>query len=209
MARTIHRTAVFTIHKPTRHIRAVLDEALEDYTKAYTAILDFYKDYTPEELHAMSVYGKKDNGELLNNARTLETALFRRNKIPGIDQLFERLEARLRASLKNDAASTLLSYAELSMMEKHKPSYPNRIEEQDRDKKRIEALSMLATITDDLDEENFYRDQLLRTRQRGLVPLSFGNSMPDQGFRIFYNPETKRSMPDFMLLEHYPSISVK
>ncbi|HEX3640222.1 MAG TPA: IS200/IS605 family accessory protein TnpB-related protein [Ktedonobacteraceae bacterium] len=188
----IHRTAVFTIHNPTKHIRAVLDEALQNYTRAYTSILDFFSSYTAEELHAMAVFAvRESNGEELTNARTLETALFRTNKIPDLDQLLEPLEARLRASMKSDIASTLLSFAELSLTEKQKPSYPNRVEEDNRDAKREAALEGLRTISDDLEEENTLRDQLLRTRQRGLVPLSFGNSMPDQGFRIFYNPETR------------------
>src|SRR5207245_1923772 len=54
MPKHVHRTAVFTLHTSNQHTRDVLDEALVNYTQAYTAILDFFKDYTAEELHAMS-----------------------------------------------------------------------------------------------------------------------------------------------------------
>ncbi|OLB35945.1 MAG: hypothetical protein AUH05_13720 [Ktedonobacter sp. 13_2_20CM_53_11] len=196
MAKHTHRTAVFTLHIAKQDIRDILDEALNNYTRAYTEILDLFKDYTAQELHAMSVYGTKDNGEELFNARTLETRLFRPEKKDArfeiIQKILEPLEARLRASLKTDVASTLSSYAELSLMEKQKPSYPNRIEEHDLEQRRLDALEGLRTIADDLEEENQLRDQSLRTRQRGLVPLSFANSMPDQGFRIFLNRVTNR-----------------
>src|SRR5205807_435930 len=191
MPRHIHRTAAFTLHIDKQHIRDILDEALINYTRCYTMILDFFKDYTSQELHAMSIYTLPD-GKQKNNARTLETALFRQHKIPDLDKMLEPLEARMRASMKQDAASTLLSFAELSRTEKQKPSYPNRMEDEDLEQKRIEALEGLKTIADDLEEENRLRDQSLRTHQRGLVPLSFGNSMPDQGFRIFYNRITHR-----------------
>jgi hypothetical protein len=35
----VHRMAVFTLHHPTRHVRAALDRAFRDYTTAYTALL--------------------------------------------------------------------------------------------------------------------------------------------------------------------------
>jgi len=186
MPKHVHRTAVFTLHVPNQRTRDILNEALENYTRAYTNILDFFKDYTAQELHAMSIYTRPD-GSQDTSARALETALFRKNKIPDLDKMLEPLEARLRASLKSDVASTLSSYAELSLTEKQKPSYPNRMEEQNLKQRRLEALEGLRTIADDLEEENTLRDQSLRTRQRGLIPLSFGNSMPDQGFRIFLN----------------------
>src|SRR5205823_6588365 len=136
-------------HTSNQHTRDVLDEALVNYTQAYTAILDFFKDYTAEELHAMSIYTSPD-GKQKTSARTLETKLFRTHKIPDLDKLLAPLEARLRASLKSDVAATLSSYAELSLMEKQKPSYPNRVEEQDIEQRRLAALEGLQTITDNL-----------------------------------------------------------
>lgn len=191
MAKHLHRTAVFTLHNPTRHIRAVLDEALQNYTRAYSAILDFFSGYTVEEFHAMATYTKPD-GEQDTSARTLETSLFRRGKIPELAELLEPLEARLRASMKSDIAASLLSYVELSVGGEQKPSYPKPLEEEDIDALHNDALEGLRTIADDLSEETQLRDQVLHTRQPGLRPLLFGNSMPDQGFRIFYNPETHR-----------------
>jgi len=158
-----HRTAVFTLHIDKQYIRDILDEALHNYTRAYTDILDFFKDYSAEELHAMSIYTLPD-GKQRTSARTLETFLFRTDKRPEVERMLEPLEARLRASLKSGVAETLSSFAELSRTEKQKPSYPNRVEDKDLEQRRIEALEGLRTIADDLEEENLLRDQSLRTR---------------------------------------------
>ena len=44
----VHRTAVFTLPQPTRHVRAVLDRAFRVYTAAYSALLHACSRLTPD-----------------------------------------------------------------------------------------------------------------------------------------------------------------
>ncbi len=39
MPHTVYRTAIFVLHNPTRHERAVLEAAFRQYTAAYTECL--------------------------------------------------------------------------------------------------------------------------------------------------------------------------
>lgn len=110
---TIHRTAVFTLHRPTRRVRAILDHALVAYTRAYTTALHSFGDETPEELRAMATIGVDTAGELRMHYRQLARALYRRH-VPAIDAALMPLEGGIRESFWFHVARTFLSYAALA-----------------------------------------------------------------------------------------------
>lgn len=186
----IHRTAVFTLHHPTRHVRAVLDHALRNYTHASTIILEHFSHYTVDELYAMATYAIGSNGEQLTSTKQLAKALFAR-EVPAITSVLAPLESRLRESLKAEIADNLMSYVELSLMPNQTPSYPARLQEEDREPFRLSALEELRTVADDLEEENDLKASLLKTKQAEHVPLSFCRIEAERNCGLFYNPETR------------------
>jgi IS605 OrfB family transposase len=183
---SIHRTAIFTLHHPTRHVRAVLDKALVAYTENFRLLLRHFATWEPAELRAMATIGQDEEGQPRLNDRHLADCL-RSYTLP------YPLEGGLRESLYRDAARTLLSY--LALLEKPQPNgtpgYPMRPRPQDRTSMRLEALDQLADLADDRPEENRLRD-LLATRDRAdFIPLSFCRVAATRNCGLFYNPTTR------------------
>ena len=187
----IHRTAVFTLHSPTRHVCAALESVFTLYTHAYTTALHHFRMYPVQELHAMATYAHDQDGQPRTSVKRLVQALFARDT-PAITAALTPLESSLRESLKVHVAETLLSYIELSLDPKQSPSYPSRLRKQDREKSRLEALEGLRALADDVEREGELTAQLARTKQPEAVSLSFVRIDVDRNCGLFYNPETKR-----------------
>ncbi|HEU5374057.1 MAG TPA: transposase [Ktedonobacteraceae bacterium] len=187
MRQAIHRTAIFTLHHPTRHVRAVLDKALAAYTEAYRLLLRHYASYSPEELRAMATIGIDAEGQLRLNDRHLG------DRLRDYAKRFP-LEGTLRESLCRDVAGNLLSY--LALLEHPHPNgipgYPTRPRVRDLAPMRQEALDRLASLADNLEEENRLRDLLARADRDSLIPLSFCRIEAERNCGLFYNPETRR-----------------
>lgn len=119
MPRTIHRTAVLTLHNPTRHARAALDRAFRHYTAAYTECLHACeRQYDAPTLLSLASYRwDSHSGKPVMNARTLAKRLFSAEAAPVVARTYAAaaapLEGRLRQSLREHVAQTLLSYAML------------------------------------------------------------------------------------------------
>lgn len=135
MARSIYRTAILTIHDPTRHVRAVLEQLFRDYTAAYTECLHVCAgQYDVAALMRLATRTAETNTENIENtentegamdkptrtrasARTLSNRLFSTSVSPQAAHVFRAvaapLESRLRQSLREHVAQTLLSYAVL------------------------------------------------------------------------------------------------
>ena len=117
MTREVIRTAILTIHDPTRHARAVLDRVFRDYTAAYTECLHACKRaYDATTLLQWATYtpeNKKSQPRV--SARILSKRLFTQDVAPAVARVYAAsaapLESRLRQSLREHVAQTLLSYA--------------------------------------------------------------------------------------------------
>ena len=117
MPRAVHRTAVFTIHEPTRHVRAALDAVFRQYTAAYTECLHACeRHYDVETLLRLATLSQDERtGQPRLSARTLSKRLFSAEVAPQVARVFSAsaapLESFLRQSLREHVAQTLLSYA--------------------------------------------------------------------------------------------------
>lgn len=210
----IHRTAIFTLHHPTRQVRAALDAAFAQYTAAYTEALHRFAHLTPGELCAMATIGTDAHGRPRTSARWLEPRLFAHQNAVLLAAL-QPLEGGLRESLRRHVARTFLSYAALALgdathgtprgttqaathTEDHlsvvaKPrSAPTRLRARDVEPQRREALTRLATLVDGLEEQQACIAQLQRTAQPSIVPLPFCRVDAERNCGLFYNPETRR-----------------
>jgi IS605 OrfB family transposase len=187
----IHRTAVFTVHNPTRHIRAVLDHTFSLYTIAYTTILHHFASYTVEELHAMAIFALDDKGHPLTSTKQLVKTLFGRD-VPTIKAVLAPLESSLRESLQRHVSETLMSYLALVEDSKQTPSYPERLRTYDVEPIRLEALDELKQIADNKEKEDAFFAQLQKTRQSEVEPIPFCRIEAGRNCGLFYNPETKQ-----------------
>lgn len=190
-AKHMHRTAVFTIHNPTRHVRAVLDKAFTLYTNAYTAILHHFSSYAVEELQAMATYALDDNGQPRTGTKRLVQALFS-HEIPAITAALFPLEGSMRESLKESVAETLLSYVELALHSNQVPSYPVRLRKQDQEPVRLEALEGLRLLADNQEHEDILLAQLARTKQAEAVSITLIRIDTGRNCGLFYNPDTHK-----------------
>lgn len=206
-----HRTAIFTIHNPTRRVRSILERAFTDYTRAYGEVLEIFQNLTLPELRAMATYHDK-NGVERRGAKRLEQRLFvhyddseeisEESKISEVDpplpdryariaDIMESLEGGMRESLRRHISETLMSYIELSEGQQQSPSYPQHLKPKDLDRLHEETLELIRTIADDLEEEDILRANLLRSKQPDVVPISFCRISAERNCGIFYNEETR------------------
>ena len=119
MAHETFRTAVLTIHNPTRHVRAVLDRLFRDYTAAYTECLHIceYQYDAPTLLRLATYTPTNKTSQPRLSARTLSKRLFAQESAPIVARTYTAaaapLESRLRQSLREHVAQTLLGYAQV------------------------------------------------------------------------------------------------
>lgn len=119
MAHEIFRTAILTIHDPTRHVRAVLDRLFRDYTAAYTECLHICEcQYDAATLLRLATHTPTNKTSQPHvSARMLSKRLFARESAPMAARTYAAaaapLESRLRQSLREHIAQTLLGYAQV------------------------------------------------------------------------------------------------
>jgi IS605 OrfB family transposase len=199
MSRDVHRTAVFTIHNPTHHVRAVFDYALVSYTRAYTVALRLFAPYTVQELHAMAASFTDDTGAIHTSDKRLSQRLFARSS-PALDEALAPLEGGMRESLKRHVAETLLSYVELSLGDKQAPSYPSRLRKQDIETIRQMTLAEIAALSDDLEQEQSLFALLQRTRMAEVVPVEFCRIDAERNCGLFYQQDQQKFYARLFLL---------
>jgi putative transposase len=187
----IHRTAVFTIHNPTKRVQRILDQAFTHYNAAFSTILHHFSTYTVEELYAMATYDTDEKGNALTSDKQLVKNLFGR-EAPSITATLTPLESSMRESLKFNIADTLLSYIEITRKEKQQPSYPTKMKKQEKEASRMEALDELSTIADDREQENDLIALIQSTRKPDDTSIAFTRVDAGRNCGLFYNPETKR-----------------
>jgi hypothetical protein len=147
-------TCKFKIHNPSRHKRDVMDFALEEYTLAYSRLLDW----------------ARQNEDLLREHGKYKDRFTDKS----IGALLPRPEAQLHGSAKDslvrDVAGNLASYFALSEVDP-RTSFPTC---RDPDPDAIPgALNKLASVGASLDDYSQSRDELLTVARGSVMPLYF------------------------------------
>lgn len=226
MAHETFRTAILTIHDPTRHVRAVLDRMFRDYTAAYTECLHACeRQYDAATLLRLVTYtSKTTNRQPRLSARMLSKRLFAQESAPVVARVYVAaaapLESRLRQSLREHIAQTLLSYAqiyqewfqqaashgdELQPMDvvtrgsrqklsdpSGAPRFPSRLHPRNLHLTMRDSLEELASLADNLPRERQLVAQLQRTRQGEVVAVPLVGLGSTYGGGLYFNRETNR-----------------
>ena len=197
--RTVHRTAVFALHHPTRHVHAVLERAFRLYTAAYTELLHACTTrYDVDALRGLATFALDEKtSKPRMSARTLAHRL-------SADPAFARtlagvcapLESRLRQSVKEHVAQTLMGYVALS--DAHdadarrggKPNVPSRLRATEVEHLRRRALARIVRLADDRRGEARVVADLLRTRQPEMVAIPFVGIDPRYGCGLYLHRES-------------------
>src|SRR5579872_2228104 len=189
-----HRTAVFALHAPTRHVTALLERAFRDYTIAYTELLHACAHYSLDALRGMATFAVDEKTSRPRmSARTLAHRLYAQPDVARTRAGVEApLESRLRQSVREHVAQTLLSY--LALSDAHAadatrggaPSYPARLRPREVETTRVGALHALATVADNPQRERELVAQLQQTRQAAAVAIPFVGIAAAYGCGLYY-----------------------
>lgn len=206
---SVHRTAWFAIHHPTRHVQAVLERAFRDYTDAYTELLFVAARFDLGALRSMATYAlDARTGAPRMNARTLSQRLFLRPDLPPqVSSVLSRLPSRLRQSVKAQVGQTLMSYvvlADAALRSHHGniashgkqaqaplPSFPSRLRRRDTEAERQHALLELSQLADHHGRERELAAILQRTRLPTMIPVPFVGVSHDYGCGLYYQDENR------------------
>ena len=171
---TAYKTAVFRIHNPSRHKRAMLNDALTRNHRAYTKLLDRLLPHLGE--FAKHRAGKWREGEIAKHATPVVKPL--------------PLSIGAKAGLINDVAGQLSSYIELQN-EQENASRPTAARLNARQIDYETSLIDVASSTT-LDAENDARNRLFSEIRAGSRrPILFLKNRPADGYLILYSPEKK------------------
>jgi hypothetical protein len=195
----VHRMAVFALHQPTRHVRSVLERVLRHYTAAYTAMLHACARLTIDQLAVMATY-TLSSGQMRQSVRALSRHLL---DDPAIARTFAGvaapLENRLRQSLREHVASTLMSYLALQHTAAQQtpgadaaPSFPARLRPLERSAIYRETLNKLSQLGDNPAREQELLNTLQQTRQAEVVSIPFVGVDARYGCGLYYNAQTRR-----------------
>lgn len=161
------KTAVFKLHHPSQHKRAVLNFVLRAYTNAYRELL-IQAQPKLDELLASSAWTDK-RGNIRHSHRSLAGALAKLKSPESVN-----LSSALRDSLWQDVAGNLLSYIELKAMGQN-AEYPRGRSENVED----EYLQMLLGIQsgeiqiDSRADYDLWRNRLTRSSEYSPSPILF------------------------------------
>lgn len=177
---SVHLTAKLKVHNPSRRKRAILDRALEEYTRAYAELLAWAKDNLPLLEEKGRYHG-----------RFTEPSIRKVLPLPSTLKHYD-LHSSARDALLVDVAGALCSYFELredyplttfpTCRDPCPEAYPNALEE-------------FAAVLDDEAQENERRVRLLKIARGTVMPLYF--SRPDgvprsRNFSLLCDPDQSR-----------------
>ncbi len=151
-------TAKLKVHNPSRRKRAILDAALEEYTRAYAYLLGWAR----QNLALLEERGRY-------KGRFTEKAI-RAALPPSSDMKHVRLHSSARDSLLIDVAGALCSYFQLREKD---PTTAFPTCRDPRPETYPDALKAFAAVTDDEREYNERRDRLLKVARGSVMPMFF------------------------------------
>jgi len=177
---SVFLTAKLKVHNPSRRKRAVLDHALEEYTRAYAWLLGWAKDNLP-------LLEKKGQ----YRGRFTETAI--RKALPPASAFNTYdLHSSARDSLLVDVAGALCSYFRLRD-ENPLTAFPTCRDP--RPETYPDALEEFASVADDERDYNERRDRLSKVARGAVMPVYFAR--PDgvprgRNFSLLCDPAARR-----------------
>lgn len=210
-----YRTAVFTLHRPTRHVCAVLDNAFMAYTRAYTTALHAFRALTPEEALELATWGMDSTGRPQRSSKKLESRLFT-SPPPSVTAALQPLQHNLREGVREQVGRTFFSWAQLitktragAVTATDKKAHvhprssiartssgdvtrPSRARPGDGERLRHAALHEIVSLADDEHAERALRDRLQRTADPSVVGLVFVRIAANRTCGLFYNATTRR-----------------
>jgi len=176
----VHLTAKVKVHNPSRRKRAILDRALEEYTRAFAELLAWAKDN-------MDVLEEKGRFR----GRFTETAI--RSAFPNPSALNHyHLHSSARDALWVDVAGTLCSYFRLRE-ENSLTAFPTCRDPSPET--YPDALNDFAAVLDDEQQEKDCRARLLRVARGSVMPIYFSrpDAVPRQrNFSLLHDPQRQR-----------------
>jgi IS605 OrfB family transposase len=176
-----YKTAVFKVHNPSHHKRAVMQHAMRSAHLLYAKML---KEFMPDEtelkrLGQIKTFDRKK--ELAELVKKISKRLTQHNYVAtGIrNGLLKDLEAQISSSAGLQDVQESVGSPTPTTLDPGSTLYQ-------------EALEDISTCTD-LEEENFLRDEIARTAKAGQVrPIDYARFCNKGGFSLYQNPETKR-----------------
>ena len=173
-------TAKFKVHNPSRRKQEVINTALEEYTRAYSYLLDWCR----ENLATIEAEGKFRD-------RYSETSI--RKLMPKTKDLNHfRLHSSAYDALLVDVSGAITSYLQLKQQDPNTTfptcrdpdpeAYPNALEE-------------FAAVLDDEQEYNERRNRLLKLTRSTVMPIYFSRAdgVPrNRNFSLLWDAEKER-----------------
>lgn len=177
------KTAVLKIYKPSKHKRAVMDYAFQQYTLAYDYLLNLAKAQI-EEIKTECGY----NGRLSD--KKVASFLYK----AGRALRHFPVHGSLKESLCADVAGSICSFIQLKAQDE-RTSFPIARKVKHRDQFFKDTLERMRLCLDDLEEENQARDDLLTVIKEQYMPIFF--SRPDgivrnRNFGLLYDKEKNK-----------------
>jgi putative transposase len=182
--KTMFLTCVFKLHNPSGHKRAVMDCALDEYTRAYQTLLDWAKEHD-DLLRREGVYNDKVN------TRVIAGLLPRFNVA---------LHSSAKDSLLGDVAGNLASYYALSDISTD-TGFP--IGRDPNPEAYENALDDFVLVGSDVDDYNDTRNRLATLARGQYMPLFFSRAdgaTNNRNFSLLTNVDTNRLLAALWLL---------
>lgn len=178
---SVFKTAVFKLHNPSQHKRAMLRDAMK---RAHVCFGKLLERNLPDanELERLRALTKKERrSEFLKLKSRLEKDAFK----------WPHLSGGGKSAIANEAMAAIASYVELGQVQES-AGVPTVT--------RINALQIeheaaldQFRLAFDLKDENELRDEIARVTRAGTVrPLGFARLRYSSGFLLLRHPESKR-----------------
>lgn len=184
----VHKTAIFSIHAPTKRKRAMLDDAMYRYHLAFTKGLSLLMQHE-EELKPLNKTDLSKKIKEIIKDRIVKSPLSNSAKSAIPDDLEYTVKSYLELRKDYEKKCEGKTKEEINKMGgvPGKPTIPRLVPADKEWVDRLEAFT--TTLT--LEEEANARDELLKESRAGQFrPVIFPRCRLDDGFLLLHNPET-------------------
>lgn len=170
----VHKTAIFKLHNPSKHKRAMLKDAMQRAHLAYSHLLSRFL----PEIERLAALTKKERNRELQD-RTYPFLCGR------------PLGGAAKAGVRVDLAGALNSYLELRQKQEAAQP-PTAAPINDQRSRFLEVLEELSRLANDLKQQNILGDELRRAARPGrLRPINYYGNTKDF-FLLLRKPQEER-----------------
>lgn len=184
----VHKTAIFSIHAPTKRKRAMLDDAMYRYHLSFTKGLSELMQQV-EELKPLNKTDLSKKIREIIKDRIVKSPLSNSAKSAIPDDLEYTVKSYLELRKDYEKKCKGKSKEEINKMGgvPGRPTVPRLVPADKEWADRLDAFT--STLT--LEEEANARDELLKESRAGQMrPVIFPRCRLDDGFLLLHNPET-------------------